>query len=410
MRILVVDISSKVGALGGAQRVSASLFYELRKRGFETYYLGCKTVFMEDDKNAFFIESPKQKKLKNTVERLGLGMINETTPVRIGYYMVLHSLLGTKIKGVEKWIEEIKPDVVISNSINDFVLLKSIRKYLGNAKLVFVEHANASGIYSSMFDRNILALTFGTGAPVPLAFARKRFFKFFDMIVALNKEQYRKVTEYNKNAVVIHSSPLISVKKIDRKALEEVRKELGLDESNKVVLSWGRLADMQKNISTLIKAFETIDDSSMRLIVAGNGKSEEAYRNLAKGDKRIMVLTGKISDERLSCYYGLADLFVLPSFWESFNANFIEAAYFGVPLLLSTKSINEDIIEQFDGRLFTFNPYSVEELAGKIKLFFSDKRKQQELLALSQDIAATYSKDKQIEGYVTAMKRLAEKA
>jgi len=74
------------------------------------------------------------------------------------------------------------------------------------------------------------------------------------------------------------------------------------------------MAEAQKNVSTLIKAFKMIEDKDLRLLLVGEGKSLPMYMKLAEGDKRI-IFTGRVSDADLPSYYSIADLYVLPSFW-----------------------------------------------------------------------------------------------
>ena len=183
----------------------------------------------------------------------------------------------------------------------------------------------------------------------------------------------------------------------------------GIGKNSKVILYVGRLVDARKNISTLIKAFRKIGDPEFRLvIVGGGGKSLDLYRQLVEGDKRITLLETAPSSI-VPYYYTMAGLYVLPSWWEGFNATLIEAATFGVPLLLSTKSINEDIVERFGKQLCLFEPGDVNELATKMKRCFNDKRLRAKLKTFSKEIAFEYSKKKQIDGYADALKRLVEK-
>ena len=403
MRVLIVDASSKLGAVGGAQRVAGSLFYELRKRGISTYYLGYKTEYIGNDRNAFFISSGMaQRSVKRSIEGSAFSRLVESVPSRMAYYS-LYSLTGIPMNNVESWLAMVKPDIVLSSSIQDYVMLKQLRKHLGGAKLVYIEHANASGAYGSAFDYNILGLTFGTGPFVGLEAARRRFFGFFDGVVALNKEQYRNIKRFNRNVTIIHSAMLMGQGHVDGMALKRVKRRLGVRDGDNVVLYLGRLAEAQKNVSSLILSFKAIKKQGMRLLIVGDGKSRQLYGDMSSDDKRITV-TGRVPENMLGCYYSMAGLYVLPSVWESFNATFIEAAHFGAALLLSKKSINEDIAERFGSRLYTFDPSDMAELRRKIERYFSDKRLRTRLRLLSKEIAEEYGKKKQMDSYALALR------
>ncbi|OJI08249.1 MAG: hypothetical protein BK997_00890 [Candidatus Micrarchaeum sp. ARMAN-1] len=403
-RVLIFDTSSRLGAVGGAQRVAANLFYELGKHGIETFYLGYKTdYFKGPHKNAMFLKESKQKALKQAGERHSMQRLIESRLVRAGYY-TSYSLRGINTSEMEAFLSKIKPDVVLASSILDYVILKRLKGKMPNAKIIYIEHANASGKYEGAFDYNIMQLTFGTGPFVGLERARKRFFGFFDGVIALNMEQYDAVKKYNGNVSIIHSSSLLEGSKPDRAHLGHFKKELGL-KGRKTVLYLGRLAEAQKNVSSLIKAFMMIKDAGLRLLVVGDGKSRSLYEQMSSKDSRIKIV-GRVEEKMLPYYYSSADLYVLPSIWESFNATFIEAATFGAPLLLSENAVNRDIKERFGKKLLLFNPNDIEGLREKMQIAIYDRAERNKLISLSRDIAKEYSKKAQMDAYASAIKRL----
>ncbi|MEM0154360.1 MAG: glycosyltransferase family 4 protein [Methanothrix sp.] len=403
-RVLIFDTSSRLGAVGGAQRVAANLFYELRKRGIKTFYLGYKTdYFKGPHKNAMFLKESKQKVLKQAGERHKLQGLIESRFIRAGYY-ASYSLRGIKTSEMETFVSKIKPDVVLASSILDYTILKRLKAKMPNAKIIYIEHANASGKYSGAFDYNIMQLTFGTGPFVGLERSRSRFFSFFDGVIALNMEQFEAVKRYNSNVTIIHSSSLLEGSKPNKASLERFRAKLGL-KGKKTILYLGRLAEAQKNVSALIKAFIGMKDKNIRLLIVGDGKSKPLYEQMSAGDSRISIV-GRVGEDMLPYYYSIADLYVLPSIWESFNATFIEAATFGAPLLLSENAVNKDIKARFGKRLFLFNPNDIEGLREKIGIAINDEVERAKLVSLSNDIAKEYSKKVQMDAYASAIKRL----
>ena len=403
-KVLIFDTSSRLGAVGGAQRVAANLFYELPKHGITTFYLGYMTdYFRGPSKNAMFLKESKQKALKQAGERHMLQSLIENRLVRAGYY-ASYSLRGINTSEMEAFVSKIKPDVVLASSILDYVILKRLKAKMPRAKIIYIEHANASGKYEGAFDYNIMQLTFGTGPFVGLERARRRFFGFFDGVIALNMEQYEAVKRYNGNVKIIHSSSLLEGSRPSKAQLERFKQKLGIS-GKKIVLYLGRLAEAQKNVSALIKAFTETKGEDMRLLVVGDGKSRPLYDQMAAEDPRIMVV-GRIEEEMLPYYYSSADLYVLPSIWESFNATFIEAATFGVPLLLSENAVNKDIKTRFGKRLLLFNPNDIEELREKMNIAIYDSAERKELISLSGDIAKEYSKKAQMDAYASAIKHL----
>ncbi|MGC8730619.1 MAG: glycosyltransferase family 4 protein [Candidatus Micrarchaeia archaeon] len=400
-RVLIFDTSSRLGAVGGAQRVAANLFYELRKRGISTFYLGYMTDYFKADKNAMFLKESKQKALKQAGERHKLlQRMIENRLVRAAYY-ISYSLRGIKTSEIEDFVSKINPEIVLANSILDYIILKRVKSKMPTAKIIYIDHANASGEYRSAFDYNIMQLTFGTGRPLGLEKARKRLFGFFDGVIALNMDQYEVVKRYNSNVTIIHSSSLLESNKRP-KNLESFKKKLNLN-GKKIVLYLGRLAEAQKNVSTLIKAFMGMDDKELRMLIVGDGKSRLLYEQMSAGDERISIV-GRVREEILPYYYSIADLYVLPSIWESFNSTFIEAATFGTPLLLSENAINRDIKIRFGKRLFLFNPTNIEELREKMRIAIYNNAERKKLILLSRDLAREYSKKAQMDAYFYAIK------
>lgn len=409
MKVLIFDVSGKGGvARGGAARVAGNLFYVLRRHAIKTYYLGYKNEYINKDTNAFLLPGGgAQQKTRAMLNKVRLNnLVTESRLARIAYYSS-YSLTGISLGNAESWLSMVKPDIVIASSIQDYIVLKRLKPALGNAKIIYIEHANASGSYPDAFDYNILGLTFGTGSYVGLEGARKRFFGFFDGVIALNREQYRNVRKYNSNVTIIHSSILINLRTVDTSRLAKLESSLGIRKDDKVVLYLGRLSEAQKNIGRLILAFKAIEGKDMHLLIVGEGRSVELYEGMAKGDNRIKI-TGRVPEELLAYYYSLGNLYILPSLWESFNATFIEAAYFGCSLLLSKASINEDITNMFGSSLYTFDPNDTDELRNKIERYFEDNALQKKLKQLSKEIAQEYSKKRQMDGYAAALKYLHE--
>ncbi|MCL4379697.1 MAG: glycosyltransferase family 4 protein [Candidatus Marsarchaeota archaeon] len=407
MRVLILDTSGKEGiALGGASIVAANLFNELGKRGIETYYLGYSNGRIGKSPRAFVLRGGRAQATARRMARSGvLNDLAESKFARVMYY-IAHSAFGVALGSAAGWVEQVKPDVVIASSIQDYVALKKLRRRLRGAKLVYIEHANASGNYKGALDYNIIGLTFGTGGYAGLEGARRRFFSFFDSIIALNTEQYRNISRYNRDVTIIHSAANIALKRPSAAQVAAARSSAGVRPRDRIVMYLGRLQDEQKNVSALILAVKAIRSDSMKLLIIGNGRSESLYKDMSKGDQRIRIIPGGMTDMEVAAYYSIADLYVLPSLWESFNATIIEAAHFGTGLLLSSKAVNEDMKNRFGRALYTFEPGDVSELKRKIERYFSDGTLRARLRKLSSEIDREYGRKRQMDAYADALERL----
>lgn len=118
------------------------------------------------------------------------------------------------------------------------------------------------------------------------------------------------------------------------------RRELGLADK-RAILYVGRIEPL-KGLDILIKAVSMLHDAAnAKLIIVGGGLEDDAemerLKNLASELDIINMVsfTGAVSQERLPTYYSAADVFVLPSWYESFGLVALEAMSCGTPVVVS---------------------------------------------------------------------------
>ena len=121
---------------------------------------------------------------------------------------------------------------------------------------------------------------------------------------------------------------------------EEARRALGLSES-KVVLYVGRLEPL-KGVDILLEAVWRLEDrSDTRLLVVGGGlQTDDEFRRLKASADRLgiadmVTFTGSVKQSDLPVYYSAADVFALPSYYESFGLVALEAMACGAPVVAS---------------------------------------------------------------------------
>lgn len=106
----------------------------------------------------------------------------------------------------------------------------------------------------------------------------------------------------------------------------------------------------RKGLSTIIEAISKAGDNKIRLVVVGRGNSKH-YISLA-ADKKIsagqIIFIGRTGD--VEKYYGMSDLFVLPSRYEPFANVCLEAMACGLPVITTrTNGASEIITTGSDG-------------------------------------------------------------
>ncbi len=122
-------------------------------------------------------------------------------------------------------------------------------------------------------------------------------------------------------------------------------------------------------IHTDFKLFLTIDPKKWP---QGINKYQQAIKNLENN----VVTLGPLPYESIVNLYRKADIFVFPSFCESFGFSMVEALSVGLPILASDTPVNREIC---GNAALYFNPESVDDISEKILLLFKDGKLKKEL-------------------------------
>ncbi len=128
----------------------------------------------------------------------------------------------------------------------------------------------------------------------------------------------------------------------------------------------GRIASM-KNLLTLLEAYRSVQTADWGLLVVGSGDEEEKLKEFC----RIHALTGVqfvpgVSWQDVPLYMSLGDVFVLPSFSETWGLVLNEAMVCQMPVLVSNRCGSSVDLVREGKNGFTFDPFQVEDLASKL--------------------------------------------
>jgi glycosyltransferase involved in cell wall biosynthesis len=121
------------------------------------------------------------------------------------------------------------------------------------------------------------------------------------------------------------------------------------------VLSVTRLqkGDRDKGVVTVIEALSMLEDTSMRYIVVGQGDDVGFLQSVARRCgvlDRVHFLPG-IGDDELIDLYEQCQAFVLPSGKEGFGIVFLEAMYFGAPVIAAAEKGALDVVRDGENGL-----------------------------------------------------------
>jgi len=177
-------------------------------------------------------------------------------------------------------------------------------------------------------------------------------------------EYYKPVKDVDIVPLAFHEPPSIKTS----------RKDLGLDSKSFYLITVGRLVK-RKSIETMIEALFGIADEKVKLIIVGDGpergflESRVAWFNL----EHRVIFAGYLEDDEKFAYIMNSDLFVLTSLHEGFGIVFMEAMYYGLPIVCTNHGGQVDFLKNEENAVL-IDVGDVDACRAGINRFLTDKR------------------------------------
>jgi 1,2-diacylglycerol 3-alpha-glucosyltransferase len=126
---------------------------------------------------------------------------------------------------------------------------------------------------------------------------------------------------------------------------QRLRARLGAGPDDRIVLCVGRLAK-EKNLEVLLRAFAQTRDTSLKLVIAGEGPLRGDLERLARalGIARRTRFLGVVSRGELPQLYASADAFVMPSTTETQGLVLAEAMAAGARVMAADAAANREVL------------------------------------------------------------------
>lgn len=188
-----------------------------------------------------------------------------------------------------------------------------------------------------------------------------------------------------------------------RSSIEDFKSQKGYPE--KVILYVGRLID-QKGILDLLKVFKMLSDNNAHigLVLIGTGKDETKYKRFCNDKKLTNVFfEGFIPQSQLPIYYAAANVFVLPTYSDTWGLVLNEAMACKLPVISSdVAGASQDLIHEGKNG-YIFRKGDINALFGFLKQILNqDMEKMGEE---SLRIIQRFSPQQCAQGFIEAIKQ-----
>jgi glycosyltransferase involved in cell wall biosynthesis len=144
-----------------------------------------------------------------------------------------------------------------------------------------------------------------------------------------------------------------------------------------------------KNVETTVRAYMRIRDSIPHELVIGGRRVREflLHRGFSQDDFAKIRFMDFIPHAELPAFLTLADLFVLPSFYESYAMSLVEAMACGCPAVVSRTGACPEITA---GAALMADPHSAEDFAEKMRLAITNAELRARLRSRSLERASFF--------------------
>lgn len=193
--------------------------------------------------------------------------------------------------------------------------------------------------------------------------------KMTDVLITINKEDYKRAKDFGTCRVEYVPGVGIDTEKFRARGNQEersaeLRKELGIPEGVKVMLSVGEFTK-NKNHRTVIKALRQLND--YYYVICGRGAMMDDCRALAEqlGVSDRLVLAGYRNDA--ADFYHMADVFVHPSFREGLPVAVMEALASGLAVVATRIRGSADLVEDGVNGFLVDDPADSEAFVSAIR-------------------------------------------
>jgi len=258
-----------------------------------------------------------------------------------------------------------------------------------NSRVVMMSHINllSIGWLIKKINPTTRIILFAHGIEVwkPLNRFKRMMLKSCDEIIPVSKFTADKIRE-------LHQVPAAKIRVLNNcldpflplpgneHSTIDLRKRYGFSSTDKILFTLTRLSakERYKGYDNVMRALANLKEAypSMRYLLAGSyDKEEKAYLDeiIEKlGLTSYVVMTGYVADEELAAHFSMADIYVMPSMKEGFGIVFIEAMYYGLPVIAGNRDGSVDALCNGDLGLLV-DPADINAIQTAIEKMLANK-------------------------------------
>jgi phosphatidyl-myo-inositol dimannoside synthase len=273
---------------------------------------------------------------------------------------------AAKVTFIKNAVQEgIKSKVVILSHINLLLAAWAIKKINPSVQIILMAHGIE--VWKPLSKRLLIMLSACNKVVSVSSFTK-------DKVLALHHLTKEKCFVLN-NCI----DPFLD-RPIEKKRNAVLVERYNIKETDTVLLTLTRLSfkDRYKGYSYVLESLGEIvkQNKNIKYILAGSYEaSEKIYIDDLIGKYELanhVILSGFIAEEELPAHFALADLYIMPSMKEGFGIVFVEAMYYGVPVIAGNADGSVDAL--LHGQLgLLINPDDVHAITDAMQKMITNR-------------------------------------